>query len=65
MFSNTGEFYSSIENLPIIFNTATVREDNYFDSTIFEYSLWTKKYLVDKANEILKENINVFIGYKI
>lgn len=65
MFSNTGEFYSSIENLPIIFNTATVREDNYFDSTIFEYSLWTKKYLVDKANEILKENINVFVGYKI
>lgn len=65
MFSNTGEFYSTIENLPIIFNDSTVREDSYFDSTIFEYSLWTKKYFVDKANEILEENINSFVGYKI
>ena len=65
MFSNTGEFYSTIEKLPIIFNDSTVREDSYFDSTIFEYSLWTKKYLVDKANEILKEKINSFVRYKI
>ena len=65
MFSNIGEFYSTIENLPIIFNNSTVREDSYFDSTIFEYNLWTKKYFVDKANEILQENINSFVGYKI
>lgn len=65
MFSNIGEFYSTIENLPIIFNNSSVREDSYFDSTIFEYNLWTKKYFVDKANEILKENINSFVGYKI
>ena len=60
MFSKSGEFYSSISDLPVIFNeNSIINECHSYDDTIYEYNIWHMKILVDLAKKFLNQNFYV------
>ena len=56
MFSSTGEFYSSINDLPVSFDEySIINKCHSFDDTLYEYNVWHMKILVDLAKRLLNE----------
>lgn len=54
MFGKNGEFYSSVNGRPFVFQEETITEEFHdYDDTLLNYSTWHIKVLKDTANKFL------------